>query len=138
MYALSRSLYRELVPMLKRPADTTGGRADRRHLIAACEEGIRRLVLQPDICANPVRSLFREIQHLFPLTAQMNALDVVRAHVAAGNALSARLDSVLKRNCEAFTRGGRPCRRDPRPGERLCPSHRHLDEVTLAESPELV
>src|SRR6478672_2096408 len=92
MYALSRSLYRELLPML-RSAETAGGTADRRHLLAACEEAIRCLVLQPDGCAHPVRSLFREIQHLFPLTTQVNALQVVRVHVEAGQALSARLEA---------------------------------------------
>jgi hypothetical protein len=137
MYALSRSLYRELVPMLKSPAETGAGRADRRHLLGACEEAIRRLVLQPDGCAHPVRSLFREIQHLFPLTTQVNALEIVRVHVEAGKALSARLEATLRRDCEAFTRQGHPCRRDPRPGQRFCPSHRHLSELTLPEEAEV-
>ena len=134
MYALSRSLYRELEPMLTRSAETAGGRADRRRLLAACEGAIQRLVFEPQSYAHPVRSLFREIQHLIRLDAQLRARELVQVHIEAGRTLSARLEAMLRRDCEAFNRKGSPCRREPRPGGRYCPSHRHLEEITLAQT----
>jgi hypothetical protein len=139
MYALSRSLYRDLAPMLTREAETAEGRADRRHLLTACEEGIRRLVIEPDSYAHPVRSLFREIQHLFPLTVQVTALEIVRVHVEAGREFSRQLQPLLRRDCDALTKRGTPCQREPEPGQRFCPSHRHLDldGVPVAEQAEV-
>lgn len=131
MYALSRSLYRELVPMLGSSGGSEEGRAERRYLLSCCEQGMRRLVLEPDVCAHPARSLFREIRHLVPLGAQLSAWETVRVHVKAGHSLAASLEARLKRDCQAFTRQGSPCRREPRPGARYCPSHRHLEEVTV-------
>src|SRR5512145_2794499 len=120
--------------MLTRSAETAAGRADRRDLLAACEDAMRRLVIEPDSCALPARSLFRQIQHLFPLGAQVHALEVVRVHVEAARTLSSRLEATLRRDCEAFTRRGSPCRREPEPGQRYCPSHRHLDELIVPEA----
>ena len=132
MYALSRSMYRDLAPMLTRSAETAGGRADRQHLLEASEQAIRRLILKPDTYAHPVRSLFREIQHLFPLTLQVEALEVVRVHVEAGRTLSRQLEGMMRRRCEALTKRGTPCQREPEPGQRFCPSHRHLDLDEIA------
>lgn len=136
MYAVSRSLYRDLAPMLISSAETPGGRRDRRHLLTSSEQAMRRLVIEPDTYAHPVRSLFREIQHLFPLTVQVTVLEVVRAHVEAGRTLSSRLQPILRRDCKALTKRGTPCRREPEPGQSFCPSHRHLDpgEITIPQA----
>ena len=134
MYALSRSLYRELAPMLGRSADAAAGCDDRRHLLAACEEAMRRVVLEPGSYAKPARSLFREIQHLFPLDVQFRALELVRAHVDAWETLSDQLERSLRRDCKAFTRRGSPCRREPQPGGNYCPSHKHLEEVGVSRA----
>jgi hypothetical protein len=130
MYALSRSLYRELVVMLASSGGSTDGCADRRYLLDRCEHSMRRLVLDPDGCAHPARSLFAEIRHLVPLGAQPAAWEVVSVHVKTGRNLGASLEASLKRDCRALTRQGSPCRREPQPGDHYCPSHRHLEELT--------
>ena len=33
------------------------------------------------------------------------------------------------RQCQAHTRRGTPCQRDPLPGRDYCPSHKHLEET---------
>jgi uncharacterized membrane protein YccC len=135
MYALSRSLYRDLAPMLTHSVETAEGRADRQQLLTACEQSIRRLVLEPDNYAHPVRSLFREVQHLIPLTVQVNALEIVRVHVEAGRELSRQLQPMMRRECAALTKRGTPCQREPEPGQRFCPSHRHLDLEEIPVAP---
>jgi hypothetical protein len=105
-------------------------------MVDACEDATRRMVLEPDGCAHPIRSLFRQIRHLFPLGAQLDARSIVRLHVDAGRILAARLEATLRRECQAFTRKGTPCRREARPGQRFCPSHRHLDEVVIITEDE--
>jgi hypothetical protein len=37
--------------------------------------------------------------------------------------------------CQAHTRRGTPCQRDPLPGRDYCPSHKHLEEVFETEIP---
>ena len=128
MYQLSRSLYRELGPMLPSEADQPEGRAERQYLLETCEASVRRLLLEPDSCVNPARSLFRDLRHLFDLDAQFDAWRVVTFHVDAGRVLAARMQESLRRECQAFTRSGDPCKREPRPGRRYCPSHYGLAE----------
>jgi hypothetical protein len=133
VYQLSRSLYRELGAMLPTSVDEleSRGRRDRQFLLEACENAVRRLALEPETCANPSRSLFREIRHLFPVDAQIDVWRVVSYHVEAGRILSDRIQETLKRECQAVTRSGDPCRREPRAGMRYCPSHYGLAEDLL-------
>ena len=128
MYQLSRSLYRELSPLI---SEGEGGCTDhaRQYLLDTSERWMKRIALTPDTCANPARSVFRDIRHLFPFNAQPTVWGMVRVHVAAAQELSARLERILTRDCQAFTRGGSRCRREPRPGWHYCPSHRHLEEA---------
>ena len=130
MYQLSRSLYRELAPMLdetqSRPVDET-----RAYLLRVAERWTERVVLAPDTCARPARTLFRDIRYLFPIEAQAEVWFIIQAHAEAGKRLAARLEGSLRRECPAFTRSGTSCQREPRPGNRYCPSHRHLEEDSL-------
>ena len=128
-YALSRSLYRELLPRLTGPGKPHGTRADRLCLLETCEAAMQRLVFDPDACANPARSLFREVRHLFAIDAQAEVWEVVRFHVTAGRSLASRLESTLRRECQAVTRQGTPCRREPTAGRRFCPSHYSLEDA---------
>jgi hypothetical protein len=131
MYALSRSLYRELSPLLTSAAGTRRNGSERQDLLTACEETMRRLVLEPDTCADPALSLFRRIRHMFPLRAQRQALGIVQLHVDACRLLGDRFEASLKRECRALTRKGTPCRREAREGRLYCPSHRHLEEAIV-------
>ena len=135
-YALSRSLYRELTRRLAHDGAEKCLRAHRHRLLDACEVAMQRLLLDPDTCANPARSLFREIRHFFAIDAQAEVWEVVRFHVAAGRQIAPRLQATLRRECQAVTRQGTPCRREPTPGNRFCPSHYALEDALTAEDLE--
>jgi hypothetical protein len=130
VYQLSRSLYRELSTMLPSPngAPEEERRRDRRYLLETCEAAVRRVVLKPDMCARPARSLFRDVRHLFAVDAQADVWRVVEFHIEAGHRLADRMQQTLRRECPAVTRNGTPCQREPRPGQRYCPSHYGLAE----------
>ena len=134
MYQLSRSLYRELTPMLPSSMDALDGqgRRDRHYLLESCETAVRRLVFEPETVGTPAKTLFREIRHLFPVDAQADVLRVVNVHTDAGRVLADRMRQSLRRECRAVTRGGTPCRREPPPGREYCPSHyRYAEELNL-------
>src|SRR5687768_3306436 len=134
-YGLSRSLYRELLPRLPDSGMAHGTRAERRCLLETCEAAMARLVFDPDACANPARSLFREVRHLFAIDAQADVWELVRFHVTAGRSLASRLESTLRRECQAITRQGTPCRREPTAGRRFCPSHYSLEDALAPAEP---
>ena len=135
-YALSRSLYRELIRRLPQDGGEERLRAHTHRLLDACEVAMQRLLLDPETCANPARSLFREIRHFFAIDAQAEVWEVVRFHVSAGRQIAPRLQATLRRECQAVTRQGTPCRREPTPGKRFCPSHYALEDALTAEDLE--
>ena len=134
MYHFSRSLYRELATEL-RLNDTCGRPCDsRQRFLGACETAFERLAADRHYFARPARSLFREVRDYFPLTRQLDvyraierhmslATDYVDRHAQAGRSLDG---SPL--SCHATTRKGTACQREPLPGARYCPSHKHLDD----------
>jgi hypothetical protein len=129
MYQVSRSMYRELVVLLSSEADSPRGRHDRQQLLRACEGALRRLDRDPHYFARPARYLFNEIRWLFRMSDQIQAWTVVRCHMDVAREVVERAESLRRRRCEAFTRKGTPCKRDPKPGLHFCPSHRHLEPV---------
>jgi hypothetical protein len=134
-WGLSRSLYRELLPRLPESGTTERRAGDRRFLLEACEASLERLAFDPDACVNPARSLFREVRHLFAIDAQAGVWEVIRFHVTAGRALASRLESSLRRECQAITRQGTPCQREPTAGRRFCPSHYSLEDALAHTEP---
>jgi hypothetical protein len=68
------------------------------------------------------------VRHLFAVDAQADVWRVVDFHIEAGHRLSEQMQQTLRRECPAVTRNGTPCRREPRPGQRYCPSHYGLAE----------
>ncbi|MGE4425778.1 MAG: hypothetical protein AB7G37_04915 [Solirubrobacteraceae bacterium] len=131
MYHLSRALYRDVHRSL--PPDS--GRERQEHVLHACESTIQRLVRDPHYFAHPAKTLFHEIRFLFPIAEQARVWQAVRLHVG-GLAAQLRNDPSLshdlcgtKPTCQATTRRGQPCQRDPLEGSRYCPSHQHLTET---------
>ncbi len=125
MYALIRSLFRDLQPLM---SQKTGWR-EQTDLLDACQALTQRLLLQ-DAPARPARTLFREVRHLFPVHHQARVLEIIRVHIEAGERLATCLEPYRNRRCEAFSRRGRPCQREALPGLPFCSSHKHLDEVS--------
>jgi hypothetical protein len=134
MYQFSRSLYRELAP------DVVGYRNEdvterRQRFLRACEASMERLALDRHYFAKPVRTVFNDVRHLFPITEQLRVYRAVERSVTLAIEY---VDQHLREGvtfdgspacCHASTRQGTPCRRIPLPGRKYCPSHKHLEEV---------
>ena len=133
MYQFSRSLYRELAEDVV-PGRGEDGAATRQRFLRACEASIERLALDRHYFAKPVRTLFNDVRHFFPIGDQLRVYRVCERHMMLATEF---VDTQLKTGttfdgspvcCHASTRRGTPCARVPLPGSKYCPSHKHLDE----------
>jgi hypothetical protein len=133
MYQFSRSMYRELAEFVV-PDQNSGVGASKARLLSSCEAAVERLASDRHYFARPARTLFNDVRMLFPLSRQMVAFSVIERHMrlAADYVdLQARVGHSLTGApliCHATTRRGTPCQREPLPGSRYCPSHKHLDD----------
>ena len=132
MYQFSRAIFRELSNVLP-PAEEPEATLARQRLLATCESMVERLALTWPYVGRPVRRLFYEIRHLFPIGAQLTVYRSCETHL--GQAL-AYLESQWRdgiapdggpASCLASSRRGSPCRRRPAPESHYCPSHKHLE-----------
>jgi hypothetical protein len=134
MYRFSRSIYRELAPrVIEDSVDETGCR-NKQQVLDACEGVIRRLTYDRRYFARPARSLFNEIRVHFAMTDQLLVWRVVERNIELALEFLARLPEGVgldgrPRECQAHTRRGTPCQREPLPGRDYCPSHKHLEET---------
>jgi hypothetical protein len=133
MYQFSRSIFRELAPGVApgRGEDVT---ATRMRFLKACEASVERLAMDRHYFANPVRTLFKDVRHFFPIGDQLHVYRVCERHMRLATEF---VDTQLRAGttfdgspvcCHASTRRGTPCARVPLPGSKYCPSHKHLDE----------
>ena len=134
MYQFSRSLYRQLA------ADVLPGRGEdvtvtRQRFLRSCERSMERLALDRHYFAKPVKTLFNDVRHFFPMTEQLRVYRLCKEHMEVATAF---VDSRLRAGatfdgspacCHASTRRGSPCQRVPLPGRKYCPSHKHLEDV---------
>lgn len=130
MYQFSRAIYRELQPDLLH-----GPRSDdARDLLAACEATFTRLASDRRCFAKPARWLFREVRMYFPMDRQLRVYTVIAQHVDLATAYldrmiaEGRMPEGTVLHCNALTRSGRNCQREPLPGLSYCASHQHLEE----------
>jgi hypothetical protein len=137
MYQFSRSVYRELAPLVAE--DRQFGAADgRRQLLEACERSFNRLAADRHYFARPTRTLFNDVRFLFPMTSQRRVLRVIERYMAVADYyVDQREQEGLTIDgtplcCHASTRKGTPCQRVPLPGSKYCPSHKHLEEPLAA------
>jgi hypothetical protein len=132
MYQFSRSMYRELADCVVADQARSLG-AGKTRLLLACEAAVERLANDRHYFARPARTLFNDVRMLFPLSKQMMAFSVIDRHMR----LAAEYVDTQAREgnsltgaplvCHATTRRGTACQREPLPGSRYCPSHKHLD-----------
>jgi hypothetical protein len=137
MYQFSRSLYRELSPEVL--ADPAGEfRGNRAELLRSCEAAVERIATDRHYFAKPARSLYRDVRALFPMNVQLRAYRVIERHMTLATEfveqaeLAGRTLDGSPLSCHASTRRGTPCQRIPLPGNKYCPSHRHLEEAVSA------
>jgi hypothetical protein len=138
MYQFSRSIYRELAGNVTEHSRCAVVE-NRQRLLQACEGAMERLANDRHYFARPARTLFNDVRTLFPLSKQMLVFSVIDRHMrlaAEYVEMRARAGQSLTGEplyCHATTRRGTPCRREPLPGSRYCPSHKHLDnELEIA------
>ena len=84
--------------------------------------------------AKPVRTLFNDVRHYFPMTEQLRVYRMCEKHMLLATEY---VDSQLREGvtfdgspvcCHASTRKGTACQRVPLPGSKYCPSHKHLED----------
>jgi len=132
MYQFSRSLYRELAPLVL--DDRWGAAVHRQQVLKACESAFTRLGNDRHYFARPTRTLFNDVRVHFPMKAQRCVYELIDRYVSiATRDVDVREREGLSMDgaplgCHASTRKGTPCQRDPLPGSKYCPSHKHLDE----------
>src|SRR5215207_11683947 len=134
MYQISRCIYRDLAPRIKVAESAERTFAARRKVLEACEATIERLVSDRRYFARPAKTLFTEVREHFALAEQVRVYMVIERHIGL---VEEFLDSLpadvtldgQERHCQASTRKGTPCQREPLPGRDYCPSHKHLEET---------
>lgn len=129
MYQFSRSIYRELAPLVR----DDGGGSCRQKLLESCEATVERLAHDRRYFARPAKSLFGDVRSHFPLSDQQYVYRVIDRNVSLAINYLEKLPPGFDfgtgpRECRASTRRGTPCRREPLPGRDYCPSHKHLEE----------
>jgi hypothetical protein len=138
MYQFSRAIYRELAAEVT--PQTSGGRvAAQTRLLAECESAMTRLATDRHYFAHPVRTLFNDVRSLFPMSSQLRVYRVIEHHMLAAVEyvdVQARDGVTFDGSpvcCHATTRKGTSCQRIPLPGNKYCPSHKHLEETQADE-----
>ena len=133
MYQFSRSMYRELGPLVV--GDRYGTACDnRQHFLQSCENAFQRLASDRHYFARPSRTLFNDVRFFFPIAEQIRVFRVIERYMAvATHFVDEREREGISLDgsplcCHASTRKGTPCQRVPLPGSKYCPSHKHLEE----------
>jgi hypothetical protein len=140
MYQFSRSIYRELAPRVIEDGSDPTGCANKQRVLDACEGAMRRLAYDRRYFARPARSLFGEVRGYFSINDQLRVYKVIERNIAMATTMLDQLAEAgllgQTAECQAHTRKGTPCQRDPLPGRDYCPSHKHLEETfELADVP---
>jgi hypothetical protein len=135
MYQFSRAIYRELAPYVQEDKPKTQRESNRELVLRECEEAITRLMTDRRYFARPSRTLFNNLRPYFAMG------DLPRVYFVIDRNISFALDFLkrepnyafdttgVERCCQAMTRKGQPCQRQPLPASEYCPSHQHLEET---------
>jgi hypothetical protein len=134
MYRFSRSIYRELAPLVIEDVADQHGCRNKQYVLDACEETIRRLTYDGRYFARPARSLFTDVRTHFSMSDQLRVWKVIETNIELALEHLARLPEGagldgVPRQCHAHTRKGTPCQREPLPAKDYCPSHKHLEDT---------
>jgi len=134
MYQISRTIYRELAPYVLEERPSCQRETNHELVLRACERTVQRLLNDGRHFANPSRSLFNDVRVYFSIGSQLKAYMVIERNIRVALEYLSRLPTPeydangRPRACEAMTRKGQPCQRQPLPRSDYCPSHQHLTE----------
>jgi hypothetical protein len=131
MYQFSRALYRELAPLV--PNCKLDGKIDVRRLVLhECEAAMQRLFNDRRHFARPARTLFADVRPYFAISDLSRVFAVIERNFSVAQRFLDEAPELTvsdsPRHCQATTRKGTACRRQPLPGSEYCPSHQHLTE----------
>lgn len=134
MYQFSRAIYRELAPYILDEKPSCQRETNRELVLRACEQAMERLLTDHRHFAKPSSKLFREVRLYFSMSSQLRVYLVIEHNMKLALDYVSRLpeeelgSNGEPRACQAMTRKGRPCQRQPLPRSEYCPSHQHLTE----------
>ena len=130
MYSFSRSIYRELAPLIVED-ERRGheGPTNQERVLRACESAVVRLATDWHYFAKPTKTLFNDIRIYFPISAQPRVYRVVDCYMSFAKDYFSKRPLTAQMECRATTRRGTPCQRTPLPHNGYCPSHQHLAET---------
>lgn len=134
MYQFSRAIYRELAPYVIEDKPTTQLESNRELVLRECEAAIERLMTDHRYFARPSRTLFGNVRPYFSIGDLPRVFLVIDRNIAFAQDFLRRVPdyafetSGIERSCQAMTRKGNPCQRQPLARSEYCPSHQHLEE----------
>jgi hypothetical protein len=135
MFQFSRAIYRDLAPLVCEDKPAWQTESNRALVLRECEETIERLMTDRRYFARPSRTLFNNVRPYFSIADLPRVYVIVDRNIElAVRFLNQVPDYIyhangLPRHCQAMTRKGKPCQRQPLPGSDYCPSHQHLTET---------
>jgi hypothetical protein len=145
MYHFSRAIYRELAPYVLDERPSCQRKSNQELVLRSCERVMERLLTDRRHFSKPARSLFNEVRVHFSMTSQLRAYMVIERNIELALEFLSRLPEQeldangVPRCCQAMTRKGNPCQRQPLPRNDYCPSHQHLrEDLEELEASELV
>ena len=134
MYQFSRAIYRELAPYVVEDRPKSQLESNRELVLRECEEAIERLMTDHRYFARPSRTLFGNVRPYFAIGDLPRVYLVIDRNVGLAEDFLKRVPDYafetngIERSCQAMTRKGNPCQRNPLPASEYCPSHQHLQE----------
>jgi hypothetical protein len=134
MYHFSRAIYRELAPYVQEDKATTERMSNRELVLHECESAIERLMTDRRYFAKPARTLFYNVRPYFSICDLPRVFMIIDRNIGVAADFLARVPDYafdangVPRRCQAMTRKGKPCQRQPLPASEYCPSHQHLEE----------
>ena len=135
MYHFSRAIYRDLAPYVLEERCTGHRESNRTLVLRECESAIERLMTDRRYFARPSRTLFNDVRPYFSIGDLPRVYVIIDRNIQLALRFLAQVPdyayeaSGVARHCQAMTRKGQPCQRQPLHASDYCPSHQHLTET---------
>jgi hypothetical protein len=134
MYQFSRTIYRELAPYVREDGLKSRPESNRELVLRECEAAVERLMTDHRHFARPSRTLFNNVRPYFGIGDLPRVFYVIDRNMTFALDFLKRVPEYafdaggIERSCQAMTRKGNPCQRQPLARSEYCPSHQHLEE----------
>jgi hypothetical protein len=135
MYHFSRAIYRDLAPLVLDEKPSSQRESNRALVLHECESAIERLMTDRRYFARPSRTLFNNVRTFFSICDLPRVFVIIDRNIQLATRFLNQVPdyaydaSGVPRRCQAMTRKGQACQRQPLPGSEYCPSHQHLTET---------